>query len=159
MQNKRKQKGFTLIEFLLIIAVVGVLIAVAFTIYSSVKKSSDAQAFADKGRAFLSSIENYVRDNNNTYLTGTCNTPTAWSQTPCLDLRNYVGQALANEGWQYTCSSGGNPQIQTPTIVNAEIGFQVAQKLSNFGQSAGWNCSYSDTNKIVSCTNNNITCP
>lgn len=158
LQLKKNKKAFTLIEFLLIVGIVGLLVAVAFLVYQVVSKSSGASVWSDKGRTFMVSLSNYVRDNNNVYPAATCNSATAWGTGTCADLRNYVGANLANEGWQYVCNAGGNPTVSTPAISDAEIGFQVANKLSNFGQAEGWTCTYDTTTSVVNCTNANIIC-
>jgi len=68
------EKGFTLLELLIVIAIIGILVAMGTVSYSTAqKKARDAQRRADL-KAIQNAFEQYYAQNNGSYPTG-CASP------------------------------------------------------------------------------------
>lgn len=67
VSKKRKQAGFSLLELLVVVSIIGILIAVAAAAYSTAqKKGRDAKRRGDV-RAIQSAMEQYYADNDSSY--------------------------------------------------------------------------------------------
>lgn len=61
MQKQRKQKGFTLIELMIVVAIIGILAAVALPIYQDfIARSQVAEGMATAGAVKTSITEHYM---------------------------------------------------------------------------------------------------
>ncbi|WP_135444275.1 pilin [Vibrio tasmaniensis] len=63
MKNKIKnQKGFTLIELMIVVAIIGVLSAIAVPAYKNYVKKSEASVGLSTARALLTNIDMYIQE-------------------------------------------------------------------------------------------------
>jgi len=62
MKKRQGQKGFTLIELMIVVAVIGVLSAIAIPQYQNYVKKSEAAAGLATLRALQTNIETYIAD-------------------------------------------------------------------------------------------------
>jgi type IV pilus assembly protein PilA len=97
LNKKRNQKGFTLVELLIVIAIIGILAAIAIPQFSTYrKKAYDSAALSDAKNAYTAA-QAYFGDN-----------PTG---TPSLnDLANY-GFKGASQGVNVTISGAGQDDL------------------------------------------------
>ena len=63
MKNVRKQKGFTLIELMIVVAVIGVLAAIAVPQYQTYVKKGAAGAAYATANALKTNVEDYIAVN------------------------------------------------------------------------------------------------
>lgn len=155
MRGRKREKGFTLIEFILVLGLFAIILGGIFFMYRTGETTTQAEDYALQGRSVLAGIQNYYIDNQRQYPTATCNSATAWGTGTCAVLKGYIGDEAVNAGWTYTCTSGGNPTVASPTISGANLSV-IANKIQSVFANKGWSCTTGATN--ISCTNS-ATCP
>jgi general secretion pathway protein G len=102
----RRQRGFTLIELLIVIAIIGVLAAIAIpNLLNAVQRGKQKRTMSDL-RALATAIEAYAVDNN-VYPTATCNAGIFTSGTEEVLATDsftnltptYIAQPPKSDGW------------------------------------------------------------
>ncbi len=140
MNNKLKQ-GFTLIEMLVVISLIGILAALGMVSFSSVQKQARDTTRKSDLKQYQTSLESYASKNSGNYpvsgstvissgavctalAIGTC---PADPKTPTQDYR-YIGTATNYAIWAtlenksvywINCSNGKNGEMPTTTTVTA----------------------------------------
>ena len=69
MQRTNNQKGFTLVELMVVVVIIGVLVAIAVPIYNNVSEKSKLNAHLANIRTIEGAIESYRAANDNVALT------------------------------------------------------------------------------------------
>ena len=100
-----KQRGFTLIELLIVIAIIGILAAIAIpNLLNAVQRGKQKRTMSDM-RALATAIESYSVDNN-FYPPAACNPGTYTTSGNALDLSSftnlqptYIAQVPRQDGW------------------------------------------------------------
>lgn len=105
MQIKRSiQKGFTLIELMIVVAIIGILAAVALPAY----QDYTIRAKVTEGLVLAASLKNTVADN-------------AASGTAAAAGGLFAGMATGTAAAVTTCAAAGNCAMQVPTTVAAGL--------------------------------------
>lgn len=106
---KKRESGFTLIELLIVIAIIGILAAIAIpNLLNAVQRGKQKRTMSDM-RTIATAIEAYAVDNN-IYPPATCptgnwalaNAPAQLTSTSSFSLLSptYVAQPPTKDGWQ-----------------------------------------------------------
>jgi general secretion pathway protein G len=116
---KKRESGFTLIELLIVIAIIGILAAIAIpNLLNAVQRGKQKRTMSDM-RSLATAVEAYAVDNNN-YPTAACNpgifTSGTENQLATNSFTNltptYIAQPPKTDGWgrfmYYALGTGSN---------------------------------------------------
>jgi type II secretion system protein G len=102
---KKPERGFTLIELLIVIAIIGILAAIAIpNLLNAVQRGKQKRTMSDM-RALATAIESYSVDNT-LYPAAACNNGLFTSSGTALNLSSftnltptYIGRVPSQDGW------------------------------------------------------------
>ena len=118
---KKRESGFTLIELLIVIAIIGILAAIAIpNLLNAVQRGKQKRSMSDM-RALATAIEAYAVDNNQ-YPAAACNPGIYTTTTVTLATNSftnltptYIAQPPKSDGWgtflKYGSDAAGNNYI------------------------------------------------
>ena len=117
---KKRQSGFTLIELLIVIAIIGILAAIAIpNLLNAVQRGKQKRSMSDM-RTMATAIESYAVDNNFYPASATCpaqaiTTGTVMNDTSLSVLSpTYIANPVRKDGWDRFFKYG------TDTTTNAQ---------------------------------------
>ena len=129
----RKQKGFTLIELLIVVAIIGIIAAIAIpNLLNAIDRGKQKRTMADM-RSIGTSIESYAVDNN-FYPKGMANAPAATISGYVSPI--YMKTVPTTDGWNnaWDADSTANGAQYTITSIakDAAAGTVTGGMTSNF---------------------------
>lgn len=112
----KQQSGFTIVELLIVIVVIGILAAITIVAYNGVQQRSTNQQMSSAIRAYYSAITAYVVDNGALPAGNACLGPAdLYISNPC-----YIGNSTYSHS--ATLNNSLTPYLKTiPTLPNTKI--------------------------------------
>lgn len=74
LRSKRSEEGFTLVELLVVVVIIGVLVAIAIPMYGSYRKGAANKSAQSDVRGAITAVEQYYSENANKYPPSTAGT-------------------------------------------------------------------------------------
>lgn len=71
MKRKNNKKGFTLVELMVVVVIIGILVAIAVPVYNGAQRSARTSAVAANVRTLEGAVELYKSENGNAIPTQT----------------------------------------------------------------------------------------
>ena len=113
MRKMMNKKGFTLVELMIVVVILGILVAIAVPIFSSVTKNAKAKACASNIRI--------IEGNLSTYLTtGNDGGPFGTKAAADASISSSAFTGLFKSGVPKCMSSGGSGAPYTITLIQAQ---------------------------------------
>ena len=109
MFNKKNQQGFTLIELLIVVAIIGIIAAIAIpNLLNAIQRGKQKRTMGDM-RTIATAVESYSIDNNQ-YPAGTTVTAVA----PFIEP-TYIKKVPTEDGWntEFSYATDTNRQVYT----------------------------------------------
>ena len=124
--SNRNQRGFTLIELLIVVAIIGIIAAIAIpNLLNAIQRGKQKRSMGDC-RSIATSVEEYAIDNNAyiVFSTSGCVSgiqsflePTYIKKVPTSDGWNTCFQYVSSIGQEYTLMSYGKDRVASgPTV-------------------------------------------
>jgi len=171
MKKHQRIRGFSIIEFLLVLTAFVIFLGAAFIGYRTLKANGDETQIANQFKLFATGLKNYAKDFYNSYPFVTCAAPTDWTSgtapsnniASCAALEQYIGSFVATgptltNSWTYTgyigpigsgkpaiANNGANSDITVTqgyyTFTTAPIDNGYVQAILNQANAYGLNCT------------------
>ena len=126
-----EDRGFTMIELLVVVVIIGVLVAIAVPVYLNYRKGAANKSAASDVRGAITAVEQYYTDNSNTYPAKTATTKAGESFT----LKGTTG------GDQTISVSPGNSVGVNPLTVGGAAAYRICAFNADGGQMYVYNSS------------------
>jgi len=131
----RKEKGFTLIELLIVVAIIGIIAAIAIpNLLNAIDRGKQKRTMADM-RSIGTAVESYAVDNN-FYPKGmsNANATTISSYVSPIYIKTVPTTDGWNNAWDADSTAGGTQYTITSAAKDASQGAQTG------GQTTDFNC-------------------
>ncbi|HCG7366258.1 TPA: pilin [Vibrio parahaemolyticus] len=136
--KQKKQQGFTLIELMIVVAIIGVLSAVAIPAYKNYVKKSEAAAGMGTVRALLTNIDMYIQENGSFPTTGKLADLGASAGMNTLSTIALTQDGSVSEAGSVAFNFGSNATLNSTNITYTR-------------SASGWSCNNTTGQTIKSC--------
>ncbi|HHX8540736.1 TPA: pilin [Vibrio diabolicus] len=133
--KQKKQQGFTLIELMIVVAVIGILSAIAIPAYQNYVKKTEAATGLSTARSLLTNVDMYIQEE------GTF--PSTLKDVGASDHMNPIGTLAVNpDASAATGTITFTYDQNLSSIENAEFTITKA--------TTGWSCAFANNGATIS---------
>lgn len=134
MKIRLKKEGFTLIELLIVVAIIGIIAAIAIpNLLNAIQRGKQKRTMADM-RAIGTAVESFAVDNN-VYPAG--GSPVSGIQSD-LEPR-YIAQLVVNDAWQHAIDYTSSPTTAPQTYSIESYGKDGSNQAVDIGTTTDFN--------------------
>ena len=123
MHKNTSKKGFTLVEIMIVVVIIGLLAAMAIPAFQKVRESSRSSAIDNDARQLASAAQQYMLENNLTTVTAAITTVTGEVGAP---LDSYVSQV--SKGYtstSVTITTDGTFSLSHPQVAGGSSSYSA----------------------------------
>ncbi|MGL0817692.1 pilin [Vibrio vulnificus] len=136
LNKTKKQQGFTLIELMIVVAIIGVLAAIAIPAYQNYVKKSEAAIGLATAKSLITNVDMYIQEKGNF----PTNDATGFTAVGATATMNKLGTL------SFESISGANGTIKF--LFNNKSSIDTAF-VSIAKTNSGWSCSFTTSNKLT----------
>ena len=122
--NKKSKKGFSLVELMIVVVIMGILIAVAIPLYGTITDNADRKTCGTNIKSIKSSASNYYASHENSVLIDGDELAKMYDngEIPCCPIDNtpYNIWINKNTGGAYVVCQNANDSNHKPADIEAQ---------------------------------------
>ena len=118
---RKNEKGFTLAELLIVVAIIGVLVAISIPIFTSqLEKSREAVDLANVRSAYAEVVANYLTDSKASSITVSASqTENGWQGAASQIANKEISAQTKGSSYVVAVDASGNVKVSDVTIQSA----------------------------------------
>lgn len=118
---RKNEKGFTLAELLIVVAIIGVLVAISIPIFTSqLEKSREAVDLANVRSAYAEVVANYLTDSKASSITVSASqTESGWQGAASQIVNKEISAQTKGSSYVVAVDASGNVTVNGVTIQSA----------------------------------------
>ncbi|CAM4258373.1 pilin [Vibrio agarivorans] len=133
--KRTKQKGFTLIELMIVVAIIGVLSAIAIPAYQNYVKKSEAATGLATAKSLVTNVDMFIQEKGSF----PTNDSTGFTAVGASTTMNKLGTL----SFESISGANGTIKFQFNSNSSIETAFVSLAKANS-----GWSCSFTTNNKL-----------
>ena len=111
MNQNQSKKGFTLVEIMIVVVIIGLLAAMAIPAFQKVRQESREKAITNNLRQVASAGAQFILDTGASQVAYTALTPTYFNTIAAVAGESYTGISVDEDGGTLTVTTTGGQSV------------------------------------------------